>query len=87
MLIYRVIYDFIDTMRIARRLFKGLPNHKLDTLSSAFNKKYFPSHRAMNDVLATYELLEFFYDYADRKDIDIDAKLILFLDNTVLYDR
>ena len=62
---YRGVYlsnDFIDTMKMARRLFPYCPNHKLDTLSNRYNTKYFPSHRAMNDVLATYELIEYMFE-------------------------
>ncbi|MDR2867479.1 MAG: 3'-5' exonuclease [Acholeplasmatales bacterium] len=47
----------IDTLTLARRHYRSY-NYKLDTLAKQFNKKYFPSHRAINDVLATYELYE-----------------------------
>jgi DNA polymerase-3 subunit epsilon len=48
----------VDTCSLARKHYKGCINHKLETLAKLYNKKHFPSHRALNDVLATYELYE-----------------------------
>ncbi len=46
-----------DTLDIARRYLPQLPNHKLETLSSYFHTDVKSSHDAMDDVLATQELL------------------------------
>lgn len=48
---------FYDTLDIYRRFYTNLPNYKLDTLSKIFKTKNKPSHDAMDDILATSELL------------------------------
>lgn len=48
---------FYDTLDIYRRFHGSLENHKLETLSNIFNTKIKPSHNAMDDILATKELL------------------------------
>lgn len=63
--------NFEDTMRLARKLFKDFPNHRLITCCEKLNKKYYPSHRAMADVEATQELLTHIYDFADSNNIDL----------------
>lgn len=47
--------DFIDTMRISRRLLKELPNHKLDTIAAALGVKGRGLHRSLNDCDMTAE--------------------------------
>lgn len=41
--------DFVDTMRIARRMYKNLPNHKLDTLIDYFDLNHREIHRGLSD--------------------------------------
>lgn len=65
--------DFLDTLRLSRKLFKDLDNHQLCTLAHAFNKKYFPSHRGMNDCLATYELIQYIYKYLDDNELELKS--------------
>lgn len=48
---------FYDTLDIYRRFHSNLENHKLETLSRIFKTKHAPSHNAMDDILATGELL------------------------------
>ena len=48
---------FYDTLDIYRRFHPNLNNHKLDTLSEKFDTNHKPSHNAMDDILATKELL------------------------------
>lgn len=47
--------DFIDTMRIARRMYPELPNHKLDTVLAALNLQQRNLHRAKGDAALTAE--------------------------------
>ncbi len=47
--------DFIDTMRMARRLHKDWPNHKLDTMLSRLDVGDRTLHRALNDTELTAE--------------------------------
>lgn len=48
---------FYDTLDIYRRFHPNLINHKLETLSNIFQTINRPSHNAMDDILATKELL------------------------------
>lgn len=46
-----------DTLDIYRRFYPNAVNHKLETLSKVFNTKNKPTHNAMDDILATSQLL------------------------------
>ncbi|WP_288221140.1 3'-5' exonuclease [uncultured Clostridium sp.] len=48
---------FYDTLDIYRRFHTKLPNYKLETLSEIFSTENKPSHDAMDDILATKDLL------------------------------
>lgn len=48
---------FYDTLDIYRRFYPSELNHKLGYLSERFKTKHQPTHDAMDDVLATAELL------------------------------
>jgi DNA polymerase-3 subunit epsilon len=53
--------SFIDTMRMSRRLFPELPNHKLSTLLEYFRILSPNTHRALGDtecVIACYEYMK-----------------------------
>ena len=55
----------VDTVTLARRLLRSeVPDCKLSTLSSFFNFTHQPIHRAMDDVLATGDLLHLLIDRA-----------------------
>ncbi|HEY1989178.1 MAG TPA: exonuclease domain-containing protein [Acidimicrobiales bacterium] len=48
----------VDTLALARRLVRDMvPNCKLGTLADSLDLSHRPSHRALNDVLATGDLL------------------------------
>lgn len=48
----------VDTVRLAKRLLADeVPNHRLGTLASALHLPHQPSHRALDDALATGDLL------------------------------
>lgn len=47
--------DFIDTMKMAKRLVQT-PNYKLGTLANYFNVDYNGAHRGLKDVEITYEV-------------------------------
>lgn len=49
--------DFYDTLDIYRRFYPNELNHKLEYLSKRFNTLHKPSHDAMDDIIATGELL------------------------------
>lgn len=48
--------DFIDILRIARKLLKQLDNHRLKDLKKHFNIKAINEHRALDDVNVTIEI-------------------------------
>lgn len=50
--------DHVNIVRIARKLFPELKNHKLSEISEFLGTKNRPSHRAYSDALATYECFE-----------------------------
>jgi DNA polymerase-3 subunit epsilon len=47
--------NFIDTMRISRRILKELPHHRLSDLATFYNVSYDGAHRALNDCKITQE--------------------------------
>ena len=51
---FKAIYDTLD---IYRRFYPNLPNHKLGFLASEFPIHHEPTHNAMDDILATAQLL------------------------------
>lgn len=48
--------DFIDTMRIAKKVLQDVPNYKLGTLAKKFDINYENAHRGLTDVEITYEV-------------------------------
>lgn len=51
------IADDYDTLDLARRFYPNLPNHKLETLSQFLDTQTKSSHDAMDDIMATGEIL------------------------------
>lgn len=90
--------DFIDTMRMARRLYKELPDHRLDTVLAALELPARDLHRAENDADLTAKaylrmLQEPDFDYAMRsnpwtvKAKDITAREGFTNENSPLFGR
>jgi DNA polymerase III epsilon subunit family exonuclease len=50
----------IDTLPISQILVKDIASYSLETLCRKLNKKFKPSHRALDDVLANVELFQTF---------------------------
>lgn len=53
---YHFNNDFIDTVRVARRVVFDIENYKLETLANYFNVNYAGAHRGFKDVMITYEV-------------------------------
>lgn len=75
--------DFVDTMRISRRLYKDMENHKLSTLVSYLGVSDSVEHRAFSDCANTQMCLIKMQEYAEQiggipqsKDFDKMAKSI-----------
>ncbi len=65
--------DFIDTLRLARRLLPELKNHKLVTLANNYNINYSNAHRALSDCEITYNCYINLKNEALQKYGSIDA--------------
>jgi len=48
--------DFVDTLRIARKLLPELEHHKLDNLTEYYHIQSRDKHRALNDCILTNEV-------------------------------
>jgi len=53
---HRMINPHLCTVRLARRVFPDLSNHRLDTIASHFSIPIVSRHRAGSDALATAEI-------------------------------
>ena len=51
-----MLNDYVDTLYMARKLLKELPNHKLQTLSEYYGLNIEGEHRALKDVELTYKV-------------------------------
>ena len=67
--------DFVDTMRISRRLFKEIKSHRLKKLIKQFGLEGKVQHRALGDCLCVYNLYEFMKKHIIENSIDISSKL------------
>ena len=54
---FDTIVGYCDTLDIVRRLYPNLKNHKLDTVSDFIGVEHEPTHNAMDDILATKDVL------------------------------
>jgi DNA polymerase-3 subunit epsilon len=62
--------DFIDTLRITRKIFPDLLNHKLATISNYLKINIEGSHRALADCLVTNECYQLSAKYIYDNNID-----------------
>ncbi len=54
---FDTLVGYCDTLDIVRRLYPDLKNHKLDTVSEFIGVDHEPTHNAMDDILATKDVL------------------------------
>ncbi len=67
----------IDTLALARRLVRpDVPNCKLRTLAAALHLDHLPSHRALDDVRATADLLHRLIEHATGYDVFVLGDLV-----------
>lgn len=66
---FELINDYMDLLNITRKLYPRWRNHKLETVGIMLCLKNKPSHRAMNDCLATYEAYEICKNYMNENNI------------------
>lgn len=67
--------DYLDTMRLSRRLFPEHRHHRLKQLVSRFQLNTKPTHRATSDCKATAECLFYMYEYIDANGIEYNSLL------------
>ena len=65
--------NFTDTMRISRKLLKGLPHHRLADLAEYYNISYDGAHRALVDCQITNDCFSKLYEEAISQYNDIEA--------------
>lgn len=58
--------DFVDTLRISRKLYKDLENHKLSTLVDHLGVGDTVEHRALSDCISTQQCFAKMKDYANQ---------------------
>ena len=61
--------DFIDTMRLSRRLFANENQHKLTDLINRFGIGTVVEHRALGDVLQTQKCYEYMINYSIKNNV------------------
>ena len=61
--------DYIDTMRLSRKLFPDMVNHKLQTLVREFGISRNVEHRAVDDAQMTAQCYEHMIDYAAKNSL------------------
>lgn len=65
--------DYMDLLKLSRRALKELNHHRLEDLSEFFKYEY-NAHRAMNDCLATFNIINLLKVYINNNNIDIRPK-------------
>lgn len=58
--------DFIDTMRIAKKVLPNCRNYKLGTLAQVLDVDYEGAHRGLKDVEITYEVYNKLREFAKK---------------------
>lgn len=66
-----LINDFIDTMRISRKLFSNFMNHKLQTLCQHFNIVPSTQHRALADCISANQCYVYMSEYIKTHYTDV----------------
>ena len=67
--------DFLDTMRLSRRLFPEERHHRLKDLVGRFGVGKVPAHRALDDCRATAASLQYMYSHINKTGIDFSSLL------------
>jgi len=65
--------DFIDTMRLSRRLFRQERHHRLGDLTERFGIAGDIEHRALSDVMKTQACYEYMKKYIRDNDISLES--------------
>lgn len=63
--------DYVDTMRLSRRLFKEERHHRLCDLVERFSIDSVAAHRALADCATTVKCYEYMKDYINKNGLDL----------------
>lgn len=88
--------NYVDTLRLSRRLIQGVENYKLNTLANHFEIKQDVEHRALQDCITTYNLFNKLKEVNTSKEIEFissienidkifEGKIIVFKGQLVSY--
>ncbi len=66
--------DYVDTLRLSRKLFPALNSHKLIDLALYFDLVQ-PTHRSMDDCITTHQLFMYLKKYIKEHDIEYASLL------------
>lgn len=67
--------DYVDTMRLSRRLFPEERHHRLSDLEKRFNLHNEAAHRALSDVMLTNQCLDYLRKHVIDNGIDLQELL------------
>lgn len=70
---------YLDTCELTKILFPHFNDYSLSGLAEQLNFKHLPSHRAMDDTIATVELLSALLEQADKLNSSVLKQLIVLL--------
>ncbi|MBQ8981215.1 MAG: 3'-5' exonuclease [Eubacterium sp.] len=70
--------DFIDILRMAKKLYPDMPHHRLGDMTAKFGIINKSAHRALSDVEATYSCYMEFKTEAEIQHGDLNAFINLF---------
>ena len=65
--------DYVDTLRLSRRLYADLPDHKLATVAQYLGVNQLPEHRGLADALAAAQCLEAMRQRIENDGVDLAA--------------
>lgn len=65
--------DFIDTLRLSRKLFPEYQHNRLKDLAVRFEIQQSIEHRALGDAIATYKCYKHLINYAQTNGIDLQS--------------
>lgn len=70
---FKLTNDYVDLMRLTRKIYTNFENHKLNTIAKELN--IFPSeeHRALHDCKTVYSILQKLNKHIDINNINLDA--------------
>lgn len=66
--------DFVDTLRMSRRMFPDMPHHRLIDIITAFGVGDAVQHRALGDAIQCAECYEYMKRFVTENCIDLRAK-------------